>query len=91
MINVNCLIFVRPELRPMPSRAGESRGLTVADVAAQTEQSIRRTQRMFARWAGRGWPRVYSERSRRGKPTLYVDRAEFEAMHRGELTESRAA
>jgi hypothetical protein len=75
----------------MPSQAGESRGLTVADVASQTGHSVRRTQRMFSRWIKRGWPRVWSEPSRHGKPTMFVDRAEYEAIGRGEITESRAA
>ena len=78
---------MRPELSPAPSQAGETRGLTVADVAALTGHSLRRTQRMFARWMRQGWPRVTTVKSRHGKPQLVVDRAEYEAIGRGEITE----
>lgn len=60
---------------------------SVEDIASQLGWGERRVRRLFARWARRGYPRVFREEGMPGdaRGRLMVDAREFWAEQNGQL------
>lgn len=88
------LVHIGGQIVPFANGRGASdgvrKGLTSADLAKRTDLSPKEIRRLFARWIDQGWPLVWREATASGFRYV-VDAAEYEAVSRGEITETAAA